>query len=63
MAEEHTEIEDEDADEDADEGHRKVMHMHDPKPPQQGRSVGTPADPLDLTGLGARIASREGAKK
>ena len=25
MAEEHTEIEDEDA----DEGHRKVMHMHD----------------------------------
>ena len=31
MAEEHTEIEDEDA----DEGHRKVMQMHDPKLPSK----------------------------
>ena len=35
MAEEDTEIEDGDADEDADEGHRKVMHMHDPKLPSK----------------------------
>ena len=31
MAQEHTEIEDDDK----DEGHRKVMHVHDPKLPSK----------------------------